>query len=92
MRWFENMRTNADASATYKRLEDGSWAVWADREDCKPGQSITITTSTGSTKLEKLKSQIGASRDRKHFLWTIVQKDEAAPLLPLGRAEAEGDA
>jgi hypothetical protein len=74
---------NADSSATYKQLEDGSWAVWTDREDCRPGQSITVTTASGVTKLEKLKRQIGKSRDGKLFLWAIVQKDEVTPLLPL---------
>lgn len=76
------MRMNAGASATYKQLEDGRWAVWTDREDCRPGKSITVTVSNGNTKLEKLDRQIGKSRDGKLFLWLIKDSGVTPPLFP----------
>ena len=56
------MRFNKDASATYKKLADGSWGVWTDL-DLKPGKTVTVTTAGGETKTEKLRKLLGHSRD-----------------------------
>ena len=68
------MRMNKDASAVYKKLDDGTWGVWTDLMDLRPGQSITVTTKAGVPRLEKLGSRIWT--DGKLSLWRIKQPEE----------------
>lgn len=67
------MRMNADASATYKKLDDGTWGVWTDLQDLRPGKSITVTTRSGQPRLEKLASQVWT--DGRLSLWRIKQAE-----------------
>lgn len=69
------LRMNRDASATYKQLEDGSWGCWTDLQGLAPGKSITVTTNSGATKLERLKKQIWTNGSLS--LWSLRgPKDE----------------
>lgn len=61
------MRFNTDASATYKKLDNGTWGVWTYLE-LRPGQSVRITTRSGQKRLERVKSKINFSLDGKYTL------------------------
>lgn len=67
------MRMNAEASCTYKRLSDGSWGCWTDLQNLRPGQSVTVTTYNGQTKLERLKKLEWT--DGKLSLWSLKEKE-----------------
>lgn len=71
------MRKNADASASYKKLDDGDWGVWTDLPDLKKGQRITVTSREGHTKLEKLTELIWKKEDGSLSLWKIEQRNES---------------
>lgn len=66
---YAGMRMNAEASCTYKRLDDGQWGVWTDLQNLRRGQSITVTTRSGETKVEKLDRMIWT--DGKLSLWSL---------------------
>ena len=66
------MRMNAGASATYKKLDDGTWGVWTDL-DCRPGQTITVTTTKGRTRAEKLDKKLWT--DGSISLWSLRQPE-----------------
>lgn len=68
------MRQNADASATYKKLDDDTWGVWLHDLEGRPGMRVTVTTSNGRTKLERLTEQVWADENRGLELWRIEEE------------------
>lgn len=62
---------NSGASATYARLDDGSWGVWTDLQNLRPGQSVTVTTRSGQTRLERLGRLIW--KDDNLSLWSLKE-------------------
>ena len=67
----QGMHLNADASAIYKMLDSGEWGVWCDMPNLRPGQSITVTTRSGQTKLEKLDRLFWHDDDSDLSLWSL---------------------
>lgn len=70
------MRYNADASATYKMLDDGTWGVWLSDTEGRVGKTISVTTSRGKVKAEKLAEKLWQSTDGKLSLWRIEEHDD----------------
>lgn len=66
---YEGIRKNADASATYKKLNSGEWGCWTDLPDLKPGQRITVTAKNGHTRLERLARLI--HQGDGYSLWSL---------------------
>lgn len=67
----------AQQQTTWAKLRDDSWGVRLSHDEGKPGETVTVTRKNGTSSDEVLGTRVAGGPGWS--LWTVVQKDKAAP-------------
>lgn len=83
------MRQNDGASAKYKKLDDGTWGVWLDAVEGRPGQTVGVTTAGGEVKSEKLARLIWSKPGLQ--LWSLRRDELPQAAIPCVVEDDDGE-